>query len=86
MRLARTFIALGSVLSLVVTPAVAVAKSSSTAAVPSVQGLKDVRAGSKVRKSEKATSGTIVAVLAVIAGGLGVAAAAGAFESDSNSP
>ena len=86
MRFARTLVALGSVLSLVVTPAIAAAKSSRTAAAPSVQGLKDLRAGSKVRKSEKAASGTIVAVLAVVAGGLGVAAAAGAFDSNSSSP
>lgn len=84
MRFAKTFVALATSVSLLATPVLASAKNAAAAA-PAASSLKDLRAGSKVRKSEKAV-GTPVLILAAIAAGLGVAAAAGAFDNKSSSP
>jgi hypothetical protein len=86
MRITKTLIALATTLSLVSTPVMAASKTAQSAVQAPVAGsLQGVRAGSKVRKSEKALA-TPVIVLLVIAGGIGIAAAAGAFDGGSDSP
>lgn len=87
MGFSKKLIALAAIGSMVATPAFAGVASLSLASQPAANAsaAKDVRATTKMRKSGKLAEGAVLGVAAAVAAGLGIAAAAGAFDNgDSN--